>query len=308
MLEKTELVDMISDYNPNVDTDLIKSAYDFGFEKHGDQMRQSGDPYFSHPLAVANILVDMRLDLASVITAMLHDTVEDTDATLDEIEEKFGKDVAKLVDGVTKLTKIEFQTAQSKQAENFRKLVLAMSEDIRVLLVKLADRLHNMRTLHFTPEEKQRRIALETLEIYVPLAERIGVHAFKEELEDIAFGILNREASESIEKRLNYLRSEGEGIVDKVINRLTDDLKDTGIDFNISGREKSIRSGAKCSAKISRSNSFQTSWLFVASCRPSVIAIISLVSCITNIRPYRDVLRTISRCRKTTAIAAFTPQ
>ena len=238
MLRQFELVEQIKAYYPDVDEDLVNRAYVYAMKKHGSQKRASGDPYFSHPLEVAGILTDMKLDTASVITALLHDTVEDTDATLEEIEDLFGKDIAKLVDGVTKLTKIEFQTAQSKQAENFRKLVLAMSEDIRVLLVKLADRLHNMRTLHHTKPEKQRRIALETLEIYVPLAERIGVQSFKEELEDIAFGVLNPEGRESIVTRLNFLRTEGEGIVEKVIDSLERDLKETGIDLSITGREK----------------------------------------------------------------------
>ena len=239
MLRQFELVEQIKAYHPDVDEDLVNRAYVYAMKKHGSQKRASGDPYFSHPLEVAGILTDMKLDTASVITALLHDTVEDTDATLEEIETLFGKDIAKLVDGVTKLTKIEFQTAQSKQAENFRKLVLAMSEDIRVLLVKLADRLHNMRTLHhISKPEKQRRIALETLEIYVPLAERIGIQAFKEELEDIAFGILNPEGRESIVTRLNFLRTEGEGIVEKVLSKLEHDLKETGVDLDITGREK----------------------------------------------------------------------
>lgn len=239
MLGQHEFVETIRSYNPDVDENLVSEAYTYAMSKHGAQKRASGDPYFSHPLEVAGILTDMKLDTASVITALLHDTVEDTDATLDEIHTLFGEDIAKLVDGVTKLTKIEFQNAKSKQAENFRKLVLAMSEDIRVLLVKLADRLHNMRTLHHISKvEKKRRIALETLEIYVPLAERIGIQSFKEELEDIAFGILNPEGRESIVTRLNYLRTEGESIVEKVIKHLKDDLQDTNVTFDISGREK----------------------------------------------------------------------
>lgn len=240
MIRQYELVEDIKSYDPNADEDLINRAYVYAMKKHGSQKRASGDPYFSHPLEVAGILTDMKLDVASVITALLHDTVEDTDATLEEIGELFGDDIEKLVDGVTKLTKIELQNPESKQAENFRKLVLAMSEDIRVLVVKLADRLHNMRTLHHIGKpEKRRRIALETLEIYVPLAERIGIQAFKEELEDIAFGILNPEARESITTRLNFLRTEGEGIVDTVIARLSKDLAETNIDLEIKGREKS---------------------------------------------------------------------
>lgn len=239
MIRQYELVENIKSYDPHADEDLINRAYVYAMKKHGSQKRASGDPYFSHPLEVAGILTDMKLDVSSVITALLHDTVEDTDATLEEIGDLFGIDIKRLVDGVTKLTKIELQNPESKQAENFRKLVLAMSEDIRVLVVKLADRLHNMRTLHHIPKpEKRRRIALETLEIYVPLAERIGIQAFKEELEDIAFGVLNPEARESITARLSFLRTEGEGIVDTVIDRLRKDLDETGIDLEIKGREK----------------------------------------------------------------------
>ena len=187
MIRQYELIDRIKAYNPDMDEDIVNRAYVYAMKMHGAQKRASGDLYFSHPLEVAGIMTDMKMDTAAVCTALLHDTVEDTLATLDEIRGLFGEEVARLVDGVTKLSKIEFQTAQEKQAENFRKLILAMSEDIRVLLVKLADRLHNMRTLHYIPKpEKRKRIAMETIEIYAPLAERIGIHRIKEELEDIA--------------------------------------------------------------------------------------------------------------------------
>ncbi|MEZ0223579.1 MAG: HD domain-containing protein, partial [Alphaproteobacteria bacterium] len=199
MIRQYELVEKIKSYDPGMNEDLVNRAYVYAMKMHGAQTRASGDPYFSHPLEVAGILTDMKMDTASICTALLHDTVEDTDATLDDIQRLFGEEVCKLVDGVTKLSKIEFQSAQEKQAENFRKLVLAMSEDIRVLLVKLSDRLHNMRTLHHIPKiEKRKRIALETLEIYAPLAERIGIHKIKEELEDLTFETLNPEARDSI--------------------------------------------------------------------------------------------------------------
>jgi guanosine-3',5'-bis(diphosphate) 3'-pyrophosphohydrolase len=166
---------------------------------HGHQKRASGDPYFSHPLEVAGILTNYKLDSKSIITALLHDTIEDTDVTSEDIEDQFGNEIAHLVKGVTKLTKIELQSEQSDQAENFRKLVLAMSEDIRVLLVKLADRLHNMRTLQFIENtEKRRRISLETMEIFAPLAERMGMQEMKNELEDLAFAQLNPDARSSI--------------------------------------------------------------------------------------------------------------
>ncbi|MDD9900700.1 MAG: bifunctional (p)ppGpp synthetase/guanosine-3',5'-bis(diphosphate) 3'-pyrophosphohydrolase [Alphaproteobacteria bacterium] len=240
MIRQYELVERIKAYDPDVNEDLVNRAYVYAMKMHGSQMRASGDPYFSHPLEVAAILTDMKLDAASICTALLHDTVEDTEATLEEIKKLFGDEIMRLVDGVTKLSKITFQTAQQKQAENFRKLVLAMSEDIRVLLVKLADRLHNMRTLHHIPKpEKQRRIALETVEIYAPLAERIGIHQIKEELEDISFGILNPEARDSITARLNYLRAEGgEAVVARIIGELKKKMSEGGVEAEIYGREK----------------------------------------------------------------------
>ncbi|HEY8191609.1 MAG TPA: HD domain-containing protein, partial [Alphaproteobacteria bacterium] len=239
MNETQQLVDQVKIYNPDVDAGKIGSAIDFARKMHHGQTRASGEPYYTHPLEVAGILADMHMDTATIITAILHDTLEDTPATFDEVTDRFGAEVASLVNGVSKLTKIESQTVEGKQAENFRKLVLAMSEDIRVLLVKLADRLHNMRTLHhFTNEDKRRRIARETLEIYAPLAERIGLHKLKEELEDLSFGVLNPEARESITNRLTFLRQEGNEIVKTIIRELTRLLKEAGIDADIAGREK----------------------------------------------------------------------
>jgi GTP pyrophosphokinase len=206
---------------------------------HGSQKRASGDPYFSHPLEVANILCDMKLDTASIITALLHDTVEDTDTTLEDIEKMFGVEVRNLVNGVTKLTRIELQSDKSKQAENFRKLVLAMSDDIRVLLVKLADRLHNMRTLEFVSEDKRKRIGRETLDIYAPLAERIGITHLKDELEDLAFGAINPDARESIVSRLEFLQSkDGEDHIQPVVDELTELLEAENVDAQITGRVK----------------------------------------------------------------------
>ncbi|MBU6235449.1 MAG: bifunctional (p)ppGpp synthetase/guanosine-3',5'-bis(diphosphate) 3'-pyrophosphohydrolase [Alphaproteobacteria bacterium] len=226
-------------YLAAADLATVEKAIAYARLKHAAQTRSSGEPYYTHPVEVAGIIADMNLDLATILTAILHDTVEDTDATLEDVEKNFGADVAQLVDGVSKLSKIESKTVEGKQAENFRKLVLAMSEDIRVLLVKLADRLHNMRTLHHVPKiEKRQRIAAETLEIYAPLAERVGVHAIKEELEDLSFGHLKPEARESITARLSFLRSEGTDVVDDIIQHLTKILKDAGINADISGREK----------------------------------------------------------------------
>ncbi|TVQ83833.1 MAG: bifunctional (p)ppGpp synthetase/guanosine-3',5'-bis(diphosphate) 3'-pyrophosphohydrolase [Micavibrio sp.] len=243
MIRQYELINRVKTYDPDLDENALNRAYVYAMKMHGSQTRASGDPYFSHPLEVAAILTDMKMDTASIITALLHDTVEDTDATLDEINALFGTEIGKLVDGVTKLSQIELQRPEEKQAENFRKLILAMSEDIRVLLVKLADRLHNMRTLHHIAKpEKQKRIARETLEIYVPLAERIGIHRWKEELEDLSFLYLNPEARESIVKRLDFLRSEGEQVVSQIIAELGKQLQAAGIDAKITGREKTPHS------------------------------------------------------------------
>ena len=238
--QQQELIDSIKAYDPNVNEELILRAFDYSQKMHSAQLRASGDPYFLHPLEVAGILTEMKMDTAAICTALLHDTVEDTEATLEEIKKLFGDEIGRLVDGVTKLSKIEFQSAQEKQAENFRKLVLAMSEDIRVLLVKLGDRLHNMRTLHHIAKpEKRKRIALETLEIYVPLAERIGIHKVKEELEDIAFETLNHEGREGIATRLTYLREEGgEVVVSRIIAELHKKLVEGGLEAEVYGREK----------------------------------------------------------------------
>ncbi|MBT3658959.1 MAG: bifunctional (p)ppGpp synthetase/guanosine-3',5'-bis(diphosphate) 3'-pyrophosphohydrolase [Rhodospirillaceae bacterium] len=219
---------------------MLNRAYVFAMKAHGSQTRASGDPYFSHPLEVAGILTSYKLDADTIVTALLHDTIEDTEVSHDDISEQFGPNVARLVDGVTKLTRIEFQSDQAKQAENFRKFVLAMSEDIRVLLVKLADRLHNMRTLHFIKNpDKRLRIAAETMDIYAPLAERIGMQEMKQELEDLSFAEINPDARQSILKRLNFLRSKGGDLVDRIILELGRVLSENGVEAEISGREKS---------------------------------------------------------------------
>ena len=240
MIRQFELVERVKAYDPAADEDAINKAYVFSMKAHGMQKRASGDPYFSHPLEVAGILTGMKLDTATIVTALLHDTVEDTLATNEEIERVFGKDIAKLVDGVTKLSRIELQSDQTKQAENFRKFLLAMSQDIRVLLVKLADRLHNMRTLHYIKNpEKRRAIARETMEIYAPLAERIGMQEFKDELVDLAFNELNPEARASIIARLGYLRDQGSVMVGQIVVELKQTLEKGGIIAEIEGREKS---------------------------------------------------------------------
>lgn len=239
MIRQFELVERVRAYDPSADEDLLNRAYVFSMKAHGAQKRASGDPYFSHPLGVAGILTEMKLDTASVATGLLHDTVEDTAATLEEIERLFGPEIGKLVDGVTKLSRIELQSDHTKHAENFRKLVLAMSNDIRVLLVKLADRLHNMQTLRFIRDsEKRKRIALETLEIYAPLAERMGMQQMKDRLEELAFAELHPEARDSVVKRLEFLREKGSDLVGRVLSELKTKLAESGVTATVSGREK----------------------------------------------------------------------
>jgi GTP diphosphokinase / guanosine-3',5'-bis(diphosphate) 3'-diphosphatase len=241
MMRQFELVELVKSYDPNADEGAINRAYVYSMKAHGGQKRASGDPYFSHPVEVAGILAGMKLDCASIVTGLLHDTVEDTVATLEDVERLFGRETGRLVDGVTKLSRLELQSDRTKQAENFRKLVLAMSEDIRVLLVKLADRLHNMRTLKYIPAaEKRRRIARETMEIYAPLAERIGMHRMKDELEDLAFAELHPEARASILARLDFLRDRGARMVPRILAELDKKLADGGLtEAAVSGREKS---------------------------------------------------------------------
>ena len=244
MMRQPDLVDLVKSYDPAADEAVLNRAYVYSMKAHGSQLRESGDPYFSHPVEVAGLLAQMKLDSASVATGLLHDTVEDTVATLDDIESRFGPEIARLVDGVTKLSRLELQSDQSKQAENFRKLVLAMSEDIRVLLIKLADRLHNMQTLRFVQSaDKRRRIARETMDIYAPLAERIGMHRMKDQLEDLAFAELYPDARSSITARLGFLRAKGGDIVTRITDELTGKLAEGGLaTASVSGREKSAYS------------------------------------------------------------------
>jgi len=239
MIRQYELVETVKKYDPAADEQAINRAYVYSMKAHGAQKRASGDPYFSHPVEVAGILTRYHLDGASIITALLHDTVEDTDATLEDIERLFGSEIAKLVDGVTKLSQLEITGGGSKQAENFRKLLMAMSEDLRVLLVKLADRLHNMRTLRYISKpEKRKRIASETLEIYSPLAERIGMRDLQDELEDLAFEQINPDARASIIKRLDFLRTAGQSLVPRIIASLKKTIADNGLTADVNGREK----------------------------------------------------------------------
>ncbi|OSZ72284.1 bifunctional (p)ppGpp synthetase/guanosine-3',5'-bis(diphosphate) 3'-pyrophosphohydrolase [Sphingomonas sp. IBVSS1] len=239
MLRQYELVERVKAYDPEADEDLLNRAYVFSVKAHGSQLRASGDPYFSHPIEVAGILTDLQLDDKTIATAILHDTIEDTVATQEQIEKLFGPDVGRLVDGVTKLSKIETQTESERQAENLRKFLLAMSNDIRVLLVKLADRLHNMRTLHHIgKEEKRRRIARETMDIYAPLAERIGMYGFMEEMQELAFKHLEPEASDMIAQRMARLRDTTGANVHRITGALESLLRSKGLAAKVTGREK----------------------------------------------------------------------
>ncbi len=236
----TPLIDRMRVYDPHVEGERLERAFTFGKTAHDGQLRASGEPYFTHPVAVANLLIDMRLDVDTVITALLHDTVEDCGVELGTISDQFGSDVAQLVDGVTKLSRLSIQdSTSSAQAENFRKLLLAMSEDVRVLLVKLADRTHNMRTLSFIKkEEKRRRIARETMDIFAPLAERIGITRLQNELEDTAFEVLEGEMRQSIINRLDFMAAESEMVIPMISVELQSKLEHVGIECSVNGRLK----------------------------------------------------------------------
>jgi GTP diphosphokinase / guanosine-3',5'-bis(diphosphate) 3'-diphosphatase len=239
MLRQYELVEKVRSYDPGADEELLNRAYIFSMMAHGSQLRASGDPYFSHPIEVAGILTDLKLDTETIVTAILHDTIEDTVASFEDIDRLFGERIARLVDGVTKLSKIEIQTENERAAENFRKFLLAMSDDIRVLLVKLADRLHNMRTLHHIKNpEKRQRIARETMDIYAPLAERIGMYPIKDELQEIAFRELRVEAATLMADKLSELRNKTGNLVPQIVRDLDQIMQKAGIRAEISGREK----------------------------------------------------------------------
>ena len=238
MMRQYELVERVQRYKPEVNEALLNKAYVYAMQKHGHQKRASGDPYFSHPLEVAAILTDLGLDDATIVAAVLHDTIEDTAATREEIERLFGGEIARLVDGLTKIKKLDLVSKRAEQAENFRKLLLAIADDVRVLLVKLADRLHNMRTLHFVPPDKRKRIAEETLDIYAPLAGRMGMQGVRDELEGLAFSHLMPEAFETISHRLNELHAKNGPIIRRIEQELQQELKLRGIEAEVKGRRK----------------------------------------------------------------------
>ncbi|OCX61637.1 GTP pyrophosphokinase [Thioclava sp. SK-1] len=238
MIDVEDLIALVRNYNPSTNSDLIRSAYAYGMQMHDGQMRRSGEPYFTHPVAVAAILTEQRLDDATIVTALLHDTVEDTRASYTDIADSFGVEIAELVDGVTKLTNLQLSSSETKQAENFRKLFMAMSKDLRVILVKLADRLHNMRTIRAMKPEKQAQKARETMEIYAPLAGRMGMQWMREELEDLAFKVLNAEARTSIIRRFVSLQKETGDVIPKISADIRGLLEEAQIDADLFGRAK----------------------------------------------------------------------
>ncbi|MEC7669438.1 MAG: RelA/SpoT family protein, partial [Pseudomonadota bacterium] len=238
MIAAEDLIALVRNYNPKTNEALIHAAYDYGREMHEGQFRRSGEPYFTHPVAVAAILTEQKLDDATLITALLHDTIEDTKSTYGEVADKFGDEIASLVDGVTKLTNLQLSSTETKQAENFRKLFMAMSKDLRVILVKLADRLHNMRTIKAMKPEKQQQKARETMDIYAPLAGRMGMQWMREELEDLAFRVLNPEARASIIRRFITLQRETGDVIHRITSDMRHELDNAHIEAEVFGRAK----------------------------------------------------------------------
>ncbi|MGA2485445.1 MAG: bifunctional (p)ppGpp synthetase/guanosine-3',5'-bis(diphosphate) 3'-pyrophosphohydrolase [Roseiarcus sp.] len=238
MMRQYELVERVRRYNPNADEDLLNRAYVFAMKAHGTQKRASGDPFFSHPLEVAAILTDLKFDDATIVAAVLHDTIEDTAATREEIDKVFGAEIGGLVEGLTKLNRLDFASKHAQQAENFRKLLLAIADDARVLLIKLADRLHNMRTLAFMPQDKRARIAQDTLDIYAPLAGRMGMQGMRSELDDLAFRYLMPDAYDLIMARLEELKKKNGALIARTADELTDQFARRGIKVEVKGRQK----------------------------------------------------------------------
>jgi len=238
IMNLAEYIIKIESFNANVNIPLLKRAYQFAVEAHSGQKRQSGEPYVEHSLNVSFILAEMHLDSATLAAALMHDVVEDTEVTLQEIEEEFGEEVATLVDGVTKLGTVQFKSSEEQQVEYFRKMLLSMARDIRVILIKLADRLHNMRTLEFVGKEKQRRIATETREVYAPLAHRFGIARLKMELEDLSLKFLFKDTYDDLVERLEMSREEREKYVKQTIKPIKRELSKAGIKAEVTGRAK----------------------------------------------------------------------
>ena len=238
MIKVEELLNLVRAYNPKTNEDLIRRAYAYGQQAHEGQYRRSGEPYFTHPVEVAAIATEMMLDDATIITALLHDTIEDTGATYTEVAKQFSQEVADMVNGVTKLTNLELNSNETKQSENFRKLFMAMSRDMRVILVKLSDRLHNMRTIRAMKPEKQIQKSRETMDIFAPLAGRMGMQWMREELEDLAFKVLNPEGRNSIIRRFITLERETGSIIGQIQDEILSELAKHDISAEVLGRAK----------------------------------------------------------------------
>ncbi|MBI5039171.1 MAG: bifunctional (p)ppGpp synthetase/guanosine-3',5'-bis(diphosphate) 3'-pyrophosphohydrolase, partial [Nitrospirae bacterium] len=233
-----ELIGEVLEYNPQADAGLIRRTYEFAAKAHEGQVRKSGEPFLKHPLEVAHVLARMKMDVPSIVVGLLHDTVEDSLTTVEDIAEKFGKEIAELVEGLTKISKVEFMSREEKQAENFRKMIISMGKDIRVILIKLADRLHNMRTLEPLPQDQQKRIAQETVEIYAPIANRLGIGWMKVELEDLSLQYLEPEIYSDLTRKLAVKRTEREKDISEVIEIVKQNLKVYGFKAEVYGRTK----------------------------------------------------------------------
>jgi len=266
MLNQKELIEKVKNYNRFFNSDALSKAYTFALDAHKDQKRDSGDPYLIHPVAVADILTDLKLDSATIATGLLHDTIEDTKITYETVKKEFGKEVADLVEGVSKISELEGKVIENSKAENIRKLILATSKDIRVLLVKLADRLHNMRTLNsISDESRRKRIAKETMEIYAPLSDRMGMNHIRDELEDLSFQKLNPDARNLVVERLSINKKNRENSFKEISKNFTKILKNSGVNAKIVVVKKPLSQfGKKCNPKECLLNNLQTSLVSVS--------------------------------------------
>ena len=309
MMRQYELVERVKRYNPSADEALLNRAYVYAMMAHGNQKRASGDLFFGHPLEVAAILTDLKLDDATIAAAVLHDTVEDTQATLEEINKTFGPQIGALVDGLTKIKRLDLVSKRAAQGENFRKLLLAIADDVRVLLVKLADRLHNMRTLQFMPPDKRKRIAEETLDIYAPLAGRMGIQEMREELEELSFQNLDPEAYEAINRHLHELTAKNEKLVEEIERTLTTKLRAQGIEAEVIGpAEAALFDLAQDGAQVRLLRAAcPTSSASASSSAPSTSATGRSASSIPAGRWCPAATRTTSRPRSRTITARSTP-
>lgn len=307
--ELGQLIERVKSYNVEADLDLVRRAYDFSAKAHEGQTRRSGEPYFRHPLAVAGLLTHLKTDVTAIVAGLLHDTLEDTLATPHELEQRFGKDVVHLVDGVTKIGKITFRNYEEKQAENFRKMVLSMADDIRVVLIKLADRLHNMRTLEYLSEGKRQQIAQETLEIYAPLANRLGIGWIKNELEDLCLKHLKPDVYEMLRVRVAKRDEDRQQYILEVMEMVKRAMVETGLQGEVSGRPKHLYGIYQKMEK--QSISFEEVY-DLAALRIITDTKMNCYALLGSSTPSgvlcRDGLKTISRFRNPTCISHYIPR